>query len=882
MEEIRFSVNGLPQHIISDPNKSLLKVLREDLRLTGTKEGCSAGHCGTCAVLVDGLVVYACKHPVSKVSGKHVVTIEGIGTPANPHPLQAAFAACGAVQCGFCTPGIIVRAKALLDKNPNPTRKDIVEAVQPHLCRCTGYIKIFEAIEVAAANMRDGTPLPGAGEGTLISKAVARPDGLSKATGVALFADDIRVDGCAHMKIVRSPYHHALIKEIDKGPALSVPGVFAVFTAGDIKGTNLLKLVGDDLPVLCANKVRMIGDPVAAVVAATPKIAAEGARLVRVRYEELPAVLTVEEALKPDAPQVSEKGSNLFFTRNVVFGDVEAGLRDAEVIVEGSYSTQAIEHGYLENDSGIAYVHDNGQLVVMSGSQNMYRHRQAIADALGIAPDMLRIVQTVTGGAFGGKLDVNVGGVLGAAALALNRPVKLVFTREETFIATSKRHPFSIRGKIGARKDGTLTAVDFDATADGGAYKSYSVAVMTRGSVHAGGPYRLPGCRIVGRTVFTNTAFKGAMRGFGSPQYAFIQESMMDELAMKLGMDALDLRIKNGVRGGDVIITGQKLDDDIGFAKCLEQLRPLYLTAVDKASALSTDTVKRGVGIACVHFGSGVPFPDRSEAWAEILPEGRLQVWIGSADVGQGSDTMFLQIAAETMGYPLDRVSVCTTDTARVPDGSISSGSRQTYVSGRAVQKAVGELKKLMSDNGCVTYSDLTSKGLPTMVKLVHQTETEAVDPVDAHGKLFETFAYAVQMAEVAVDVKTGRVSVTKITAVQDIGRSINKLNVEGQTQGGIIQGLGYALTEDYRYPETDSFAKFRTPRAKDVPEIEIVVVDSPRKNGPFGACGVGELTLVPTVPAICNAVRHACGVRIYDLPITREKIKAGLASEKP
>jgi aldehyde oxidoreductase len=878
MEEVACTINGIPRRIIADSDKSLLRILREDLRLTGTKEGCGSGHCGTCAVLVENQVVFACKYPISKGHGKNITTIEGIGTPSNPHPLQIAFAACGAIQCGFCTPGMIIRAKALLDRNTNPTRRDIVDAIQHHLCRCTGYVKIFEAIETAAAYMRGQTKtLKPSVEASLIGQPVARYDALAKATGTTLFADDFPVDGCAHIKIVRSPHHHAKIIKINKSEALSLTGVLAVLGSDDVKGTNLLKLAGDDQPVLCAGKVRMVGDPVAAVVAVTAKIAREAAKKVNVTYEKMPAVLTVEEALREGAPRVNEKENNLFVQRKIVHGDPEHNVRDAEVVVDGTYSTQAVDHGYLETDTGLAYVNEKGQLVVMSGSQNIYRHRQAIADAVGISADHLRIIQTVTGGAFGGKLDVNVGGILAAAALAVTSPVKLVLNREETFAATSKRHPFYVKGTIGASRDGTLTALDLDALAEGGAYKSYSVPVVTRSGVHASGPYRFPNCRITGRAVFTNTAFKGAMRGFGGPQYAFALESLIDDLAAKLKTDPLELRAKNGFRGGDITITGQKLDDDIGFLQCLERIRPAYSRAIAEARQGSGSRIKRGVGLACAHFASGVPSPDRSEAWAELLPDGRLQVWIGSADVGQGSDTIFWQIAAETMGYPLEGVSICTADTGHVPDGGVSSGSRQTYVSGRAVQKAVAELKRLMKDNGCVTYEDLKKKGIPTIAKIIHQTRTEPIDPADGHGALYETYSFGVQMAEVEVDISTGKVRVIKMTAVSDVGRPINKLNVEGQTQGGIVMGLGYALMEDYRYPETDSFAEFRMPRAKDAPEIEMVFVDSPRKNGPLGACGAGEFAVVPTAPAISNAIYNACGVRIQDLPITADKVKNAL-----
>jgi aldehyde oxidoreductase len=883
MKEITLNVNGVPRTIITDPEKTLLKILREDLHLTGAKEACSAGHCGTCAVLVDGDVVLACRYPVSKADGKKVTTIEGIGTLANPHPLQLAFAANGAVQCGFCTPGMIIRAKSLLDKKPNPSRDEIKAAIQPHLCRCTGYEKIFQAIESAAAFMRGEVASlgPKREAGSVLGQAIARQDALAKSTGTTLFADDITVDNCTHVKLVRSPHHHAKIVAVDKSGALATPGVLAVLTAEDVKGTNILKMAGDDQPVLCGGKVRMVGDPVAAVVAVTKEIAESAAQSVKVTYEEIAPVFTAEEALKDGAPQVHDGKPNLFFEQPIIYNRAEQAFARADAVVDGMFSTQTIEHGYLENDSGIAYLQENGQLVIMSGSQNIHQHRKTIADAVGLPADQVRMIQTPTGGAFGGKLDVSVGGILGVAALVVKRPVKLVFSREETFATTTKRHPFYMKGKIGATKDGTLTGFELDVLADGGAYKSFSNSVLTRGIIHSTGPYRLKGAKVLGRAVYTNTAVKGAMRGFGVPQTSFATESMIDELAAKLGMDPLDIRVKNGYVPGDETICGQRLDDAFGFIECLDRMRPHYERAVRDARANSTGGVKRGVGLGAVFFGPGRSSPDQSEAWAEILPDDRLQVWIGSADMGQGSDTMFWQIAAETMGYPLERVSVCTTDTGRVPDGNFSAGSRQTYVSGRAVQKVVTELRKSMEDSGCKTYAEMTAKGIPTIAKIVHKTETTKLDARDGHGTPWETYSFGVQMAEVGVDVKTGKVQVLKVTAVHDPGKIINRINVEGQIQGGINMGLGYALHEEYIYNQTNSFAKFRMPRAKDTPEVEVIVVEVPRRNGPFGASGTGEFADVPTAPAIANAVFNACGARVRSLPITPEKVKAALASSQ-
>jgi aldehyde oxidoreductase len=875
MEEITLNINGTPKRIVADPKKTLLKVIREDLHLTGTKAGCSAGHCGTCAVLVDGEVTMSCRYPVEKAKDKKIVTIEGIGTFEKPHFIQLAFAANGAVQCGFCTPGMIIRAKALLDKNPKPTRDDIVKAIQPHLCRCTGYVRIFEAIETAGAFLRkEIKSIKPKKSKKIIGDEVPRRDALAKATGTTLFADDIPIDNCAYMKVVRSPRHHAKIVSIDTSAALGVPGVLAVFAAEDVKGTNILKMAGDDQPVICGGKVRMIGDPVASVVATTEKAALEAMDKVKVGYEELPAAITYEEALREGAPQVHDGKPNVFFEQPIVFGDVDKGFAEADVIAEHDFVTQVIEHGYLENDSGVAYIHENGQLVVMSGSQNIHQHKNTIAAAVGIEPAKVRMIQTPTGGAFGGKLDVSVGGILGVAALALQRPVKLVYTREETFAATTKRHGFAMKAKIGAKKDGTLTAFKMDVIADGGAYKSFSGSVVTRGLVHSSGPYKFKNAHVTGKAVYTNSAIKGAMRGFGVPQTAFATESLLDEIAEKIGMDPLELRKKNGFVSGDMTICAQELTDSFGFHDCLDQMHAHYKRAVKEAKVASTDTVKRGVGLGCVFFGPGRSAPDQSEAWAELLPDDKLQVWIGSADMGQGSDTMFWQIAAKAFGYPLDKVLLCTTDTNYTPDGNFSAGSRQTYVSGRAVQRVVEQLRKTMEENGCKTYADMKAKDIPTVSKLVHHTTTTKLDAVDGHGVPWETYSFGVQMAEVAVDIATGKVDIVKVTAVHDPGTVINQINVDGQTLGGIMQGVGYALSEEYIYNQTNSFVKFKMPRAKDVPEIEVHFVQVPRKNGPFGASGMAEFCLVPTAAAISNAVYNACGARVCSLPITPEKVK--------
>jgi len=581
--------------------------------------------------------------------------------------------------------------------------------------------------------------------------------------------------------------------------------------------------------------------------------------------------------LKEGAIKVHDDRPNLFFEQPIIHGDMKKGLSESEMVVEKTYTTQTVEHAYLENDAGVAYIHENGQLIIMSASQNIHAHRKTISEALGLSLDRVRVIQTPTGGAFGGKLDVSVGGILGLAALKLKRPVKLIYTRSETFAATPKRHPFLMKVKVGAKKDGTFIALDFDLTADGGAYKSFSNSVIQRGIIHSQGPYHFPNANVYGKAVYTNTAFKGAMRGFGVPQVAFAIESILDELAMELKMDPLALRMKNGFVKGDTTICGQVLDHAIGFQECMETLKPLYEKALKQAKANITNEIKRGVGLGGVWFGPGRSAPDQSEAWAELLPDDTLQVWIAASDMGQGTDTMFWQIAAETMGFPLEKVKVFTTDTEMTPDGNFSAGSRQTYVSGRAVQMAVEELKRAMDGNRVKTYSEMKAKGLSTLYKAVNKPVTSRPDPKTGQGVPWETYSFGIQMAEVSVEIKTGKVDVLKITSVHDLGTVINIQNVEGQLHGGIYMGLGYALMEEFVYTKTDSFAKFKVPRAKDMPEMEVITLNIPRKKGPFGASGTAEYADVPTGPAIANAIYNACGARIRDLPITPEKIKKAL-----
>ncbi|MDT3699788.1 MAG: molybdopterin cofactor-binding domain-containing protein [Thermincola sp.] len=908
MQQINFKLNGQEKNVLISHEMSLLKMLRETFGLTGAKEGCNKGHCGTCAVLVNGRVVMACHFPASKANGSEVVTIEGIGTPENPHPIQQAFVQTGAVQCGFCTPGMIIRAKSLLDRNLNPSREEIVKAFTPHLCRCTGYSKIFAAVASAAKILR-GEAAPGSVPAQqaeqVIGMRIPRQDALAKATGTEKFAADLQKAGMLCLKILRSPLAHARIAGIDVSAARAVPGVVGVFTAKDVPGTNRLKISRADQPVLCDEKVRCIGDPVAVVAAVSEAAAVEALAGIEVRYEPLTAVHDPNQALEEGAPLIHDDHPNLLASQSISRGDTAAGFEEAAFIAENEFSTPLIEHAYLEPDAGLAYINEVGQLVIEAGSQNIHHDRMALADALGLDLKRVRVIQTPTGGAFGGKLDISVQGVLGLAALKLQQPVKLIYTREETFQYTTKRHPFKIKCRLGADRDGKLLAMEMDIISDTGAYASFGKSVMTRALIHATGPYSIPNVYLKGRVIYTNNPVSGAMRGFGVPQVNFALESQLDILAAGLGLDPLEIRRRNSLRQGSVTATGQVLPHRVGMTDCLDSVQGFYLDADSSVREFNSShqDKKRGFGLAGMWFGPGKSKPDVSEAHAALESAGNLKVWIAAADMGQGSDTVLAQIAAQELGIPFNAVQVVSNDSCSAPDGGYSSGSRQTYMSGEAVRLAVANLKAALMEragkllgadpvnlecgNGRVslrtakeryfTLNDLVAAGVSGRYTGQKTGDISTLDPVTGEGIPYETYTFGVQMAEVEVNLASGEVRVLRVVAAHDSGTPINPMYMEGQIEGGILMGLGYGLLEAYVPGETIDFGHYRIPRAKDVPEIIPVMLSIPRPGGPFGAAGIAESALVPTASAIINAINNACGVRIFDLPANKSKVKAAL-----
>lgn len=565
-------VNGKDYQVFASPDQSLVDVLREELKLTGTKIGCNSGECGSCTVLLNGEPVVSCILPAFKAQGKEIVTVEGLGTVHDLHPLQKAFLAKGAVQCGFCTPGMLISAKSLLAQNAKPTVQDINVAISGNLCRCTGYKKIVEAVQAAAAELRGEEPVVMPEVAEPVGSPAIRVDGVPKVTGEAKYADDYTFTNMLFAKVLFSAHPHALIKSINTAKARAVPGVAGVFTAADIPGTNRCGALPyiKDQPVLADDKVRHYGDPVAVVAAESLEIARQAVELIDVDYEPLPGVFSAEDAMFPDAPKVHAQG-NILLHRKIYRGDIGKGFAEADAVVEGSFKTRMNEHAYIEPESGVG-VYEGGVVKVYAVSQGVHHHRAEIAANLNLPISKVRVIQTVTGGGFGGKIDNSVHVLLALVTWRTGRPVKLTFTREESMIASTKRHPFTMRYKLGAKKDGRLVAAQVEIFGDTGAYSSFGPAVLTRTATCAVGPYQVPNVKIDTFAVYTNNPISGAMRAFGSPQAQIAYESLMDELACRLGLSSLDIRRVNAYREGSTTVTGQVLNEGVGLLEAISRV----------------------------------------------------------------------------------------------------------------------------------------------------------------------------------------------------------------------------------------------------------------------------------------------------------------------
>ena len=883
MKKICLRVNGRPLEVVADDQLVLLDLLRETLGLTGTKQSCDRkGQCGACTVIVNNKAVLSCLTKVAKLDNAEVVTVEGLGTPDNPHLIQEAFVLSGAVQCGFCTPGMIMAAKTLLDANPDPSREAVKQTLRRNLCRCTGYAKIIDAVILAGRFLR-GETSPDAvrppAEGDMVGASHPRPTALAKACGTARFSADIRLPDALELAVLRSPHAHAEIRSIDTSAALQMPGVAGAMTAQDIQGTNRLKFVVADRPVLCEDRVRYIGDPVAAIAAETREQALAALEKVVVDYRPLPVLSSPEQAMAEDAVQIHTEWPNLCFSQPQIKGDATAALAKSGTVITGHFKTQINHQAALEPEACVVFWDnddDDAQLVVVGRSINIHNHLGMLQEALGW--DNMRYEEAFSGGQFGIKLEISSEGLAAAAAIHFRRAIRYIPSLSESMQMTSKRHPFDMRLTLGADAENRLTAMDMDITVDNGAYHSIGNVVINRALLMLSGSYAIPNVQCRSRLVYTNNPWGSAARGAGPPQAHFALECAMDMLAEKLGVDPLEFRRMNSLQPGQSKSTGQ-IVDQWPFPELCEALRPHYERARKEAAGHGDGPLCRGVGLAAGAFGIGGP-GDQAIAAVELDADGGLSIYAAAADPGEGTDSMLAQLAARQMALPLDMIRLHTRNTDETAASGPAAGSRLTFMIGGALLEAISQLKQAMAETRAATAADLKQAGKPVRyIGRKKALEAGPLDPETGQGPSFDSQVHALQLAEVEVNTETGEVRVLKMTTACDAGVLINPHNVEGQLEGGMDMGAGYALREEYVAGQTKDWLSFRFPSMKTAFDMETVLLETPRTRGTNGSVGVGEMTMVPTAPAVINGIYNACGVWVTDLPALPAKVKKALGA---
>lgn len=899
-------INGMPKTVVAAPDMMLADVLREQLHLTGTKIGCGQGQCGCCSVILDGKVVRSCITKIKRVDdGARVTTIEGIGTPDNLHALQLAWTVHGGAQCGFCTPGFIVSAKGLLDGNNNPTRQQVRDWFQKHrnACRCTGYKPLVDAVMDAAKAVRGEMTLKELAfklpaDGRIWGSTYPRPTAVAKVTGTTDYGADLGLKmppGTLRLALVQAKVSHARIRAIDTSEAEQMPGVAQVITHKDVKGKNRItglitfasnKGDGWDRPILCDEKVFQFGDAIAIVAADTEANARAAVDKVKVDLEELPAYMSAPAAMADDAIEIHPGTPNVYYEQKLAKGeDTQPLMQSATHVVEDHFYLQRQPHLTMEPDVGLAYFDDEGRLTIHSKSIGIHLHHAMICPGLGVEPEKLRIVQNPTGGTFGYKFSPTMEALLGVAAMATGKPVTLKYNYFQHITYTGKRSPFFIDLKYGADKDGKIVAMESDWAVDHGPYSEFGDLLTVRGAQFIGAGYGIPNIRGLGKTVCTNHAWGSAFRAYGSPQSFFASESLMDELAEKIGMDPFELRYKNVYREGDTTPTGQK-PEVYSFPEMFDKLRPLYQAALKKAKAESTPEKKKGVGISLGIYGCGLDGPDASEVSVELTPDG-VVLFDSWEDHGQGADIGSLGTCHEAL-RPLnlkpDQIRLVMNDTAITPNSGPSGGSRQQVMTGNAIKNGCEMLLNAMrkDDGSYRTYAEMKAENIP--LKYSGKWTASMCTPCDENGQgsPFAVYMYGVFMAEVTVDTQTGKTRVDKYTVMADVGKINNKLAVDGQIYGGVAQGIGLALSEDFEdLDKHKTLAACGIPYINDIPDaFDIHYFENPREHGPFGAAGVGELPLTSSHVAVINAISNATGVRITQLPALPEKVLAGLKAQ--
>jgi aldehyde oxidoreductase len=889
MQKVALNINGVRREVEASPDLVLIDVLREDLHLTGTKQSCDRkGQCGACAVIVNGKTVNSCITKVAKLDGANIITIEGLGTPQNPHLIQEAFVLSGAIQCGFCIPGMIIAAKGLLDANPNPDVNAIKKALARNFCRCTGYKKIIEAVQLAGRFLRkETTPAEVRAKlGTaMLGVSHDRPTSMVKACGTAEFGADIRMPAdTLEIAVVRSTEYQAIIKSVDTSEAEQMPGVAGIVRPSDIKGTNRIRQVHPDQPVLCEDKVRILGDPIVIVAAGTKSQADAAAAKVKVTYETLPVVFEPEDALKPGAYIIhSHAPDNICAKQPIMKGDARRALAEAKAVVEADFSTQTNHQAPLEPEACVCYWEGEGdkrELVVAGRSINIHFHLNQLKEALGL-PNM-RYREPFSGGQFGIKTWITSEAVAAAAAIHFNRPIRYIPSLEESILITNKRHAYHIKTKLCADAEGRISAMFCDWLMNKGAYTLNGPVLLGRSIMMLSGSYDIPNLEVMGKSVYTNNACTGSARGAGPPQTTFATECAVDMLAEKLAIDPLEFRRMNSLKPGQTKSTGM-VAQEWSFVEVCDAIKPAYEKAHKAAqefNAKGKGPVKRGVGIAAHSFGVGGA-ADSAKMSIEIDPDDGVTIYAAVADPGEGNDSMLVQIAAHQLGLPLAKVRLYTRDTDKTVLMGPAAGSRMTFMAGHSLLNAIANLETAAKEAGARTYEALKKTGKPTRFEGTQKNPGPAgLDPKSGQGNAQVSECHNIQMAEVEVNTETGAAKVLRMTVSVDGGTIINPHAFEGQLEGGMDQGVGYALREEYTLGKEKDYLQFKFPTIRNIFDTEIIALQTPRSNGPLGATGVGEMTMVSTAPAVINAIYNACGVRVFNLPATPAKIRAGLAAK--
>ena len=844
----RVEINGN----ITETNKSknLLEYLRDDLDLTSAKNGCREGACGTCMVIVDGRAIKACVLKTDKLEGKKITTLEGL-SQRERDVFAYAFTETGAVQCGFCIPGMVMSATALFLKTLEPTKDQVKKALVGNICRCTGYVKIEEAIVMSAEIMRTEREIPKRECKGMVGSHVHRIDGPGKAMGEGTYAEDIKIDGMYYGSAVRSEHPRARVLSIDAREAEAMEGVLKVVTAADVPGLNNighLSFISDwDTLIPVGEVTRYRGDAVALVAAKDKETLEAAKKLVRVEYEVLTPVLTIEEAKAEDAPKIHEKG-NLLFHQTLTRGDVEKAIAESKHVVTHTYNTPATEHAYLEPESATALPTEDG-IQLYTSSQSVYDEQREVSRLLGLEPNQVRVTSTLVGGGFGGKEDMSVQHHAGLLAYVLQKPVQVTLTRQESIYVSTKRHAMEVEMTTACDENGMLTAMKATILSDTGAYSSLGGPVLQRACTHASGPYNYHNIEVDGKAYYTNNSPGGAFRGFGVTQSAFATESNINKLAELVGISAWEIRHKNAIRPGQVLPNGQIADAGTGLVETLEAVKDEF-----------DNNKYAGLSCAFKNAGIGVGLPDIGKCRLTVI-EGKVHLRTSAACIGQGVGTVNLQMLCQTTGIDPVDVVVETPDTHVTPNTGTTTASRQTVFTGEAVRVAALELKKALNGK---TLTDLN--GYDHTGEYSGVTDKMGIDKENPESHI--AYGYATQL--VVLD-DNGKLK--KVVAAHDVGKAINPKSVEGQIEGGVVMGLGYALTEVMPFENGMPQVKFGTLgllRATQVPEIKSLIVEKNTEELAYGAKGVGEIVVIPTAPAVQGAYYKFDGEFRTELPLKR------------